>query len=109
MPTAASLRRRRRCGAHPPRPAAVRASSSYGRSDHPVALAELADALEAVALEQLQGAVVQERRGDLAAVDQLGVALDRAAAEPRDLRPAHRRARPRRRPACGAPCRRRST
>jgi hypothetical protein len=48
-------------------------------------LAKAPGALEPVALEHRDGAVVEERRGDRPVLDGFRIALDRPAAEPRDL------------------------
>lgn len=53
--------------------------------DHPAMLPEAAGSLEPLAPEQRQRAVVQKRPGHRPALRVRGIALDRAATEPRDL------------------------
>src|SRR4051812_48004534 len=60
-------------------------ASSYVARDDPVVLAQPAGALEAVALEQRDGAIVQEGGGGLAPRRVLGIALHQAAASVCDL------------------------
>src|SRR4029450_5851564 len=61
------------------------AGSSHAPTDHPAGLADLAGALEAMALEHGDGAVVDEGPLHLPPVHVVGIALDRPASEPRDL------------------------